>query len=81
MNDRRKKTALVTGASSGMGKEIAKRLIKDGLQVFVAARHTEKMNDLVKLGAKAVIEAANGVHSQIVGVTAPSMNNAARSVC
>lgn len=54
MNDRRKKTALVTGASSGMGKEIAKRLIKDGFQVFVAARHTDKMNDLVELGALAL---------------------------
>lgn len=54
MNDRRKKTALVTGASSGMGKEIAKRLIKDGFHVFVAARHTDKMNDLVKLGARAL---------------------------
>ncbi|QOZ35771.1 oxidoreductase [Bradyrhizobium sp. CCBAU 53421] len=54
MDDRRKKTALVTGASSGMGKEIAKRLIKDGFQVFVAARHTDKMNDLVKLGARAL---------------------------
>ncbi len=54
MNDKRKKTALVTGASSGMGKEIAKRLIKDGFQVFVAARHTDKMNVLVKLGARAL---------------------------
>jgi NAD(P)-dependent dehydrogenase (short-subunit alcohol dehydrogenase family) len=54
MNDKRKKTALVTGASSGMGKEIAKRLIKDGFQVFVAARHTDKMNDLVRLGARAL---------------------------
>ncbi len=54
MSDKRKKTALVTGASSGMGKEIAKRLIKDGFQVFVAARHTEKMSDLVKLGARAL---------------------------
>jgi NAD(P)-dependent dehydrogenase (short-subunit alcohol dehydrogenase family) len=54
MMDRRKKTALVTGASSGMGKEIAKRLIKDGFQVFVAARNVDKMDDLVKLGAKAL---------------------------
>jgi NAD(P)-dependent dehydrogenase (short-subunit alcohol dehydrogenase family) len=54
MNDKRKKKALVTGASSGMGKEIAKRLIKDGFQVFVAARHTDKMNDLVRLGARAL---------------------------
>lgn len=37
-----KKTALVTGASSGMGKEIAKRLIMDGYRVFVAARQVDK---------------------------------------
>ncbi|MBR0799161.1 oxidoreductase [Bradyrhizobium jicamae] len=54
MSDKRKKTALVTGASSGMGKEIAQRLIKDGFQVFVAARHVDKMDDLVKLGARSM---------------------------
>ena len=30
MFDKGKKTALVTGASSGMGKEIVKQLIQDG---------------------------------------------------
>ena len=54
MFDRRKKTALVTGASSGMGKEIAKRLISDGFQVYVAARQVDKMKDLTRLGAKAL---------------------------
>lgn len=43
--------ALVTGASSGMGKEIAKALIQDGLTVIVAARRVEKMDDLKALGA------------------------------
>lgn len=52
MFDKSKRTALVTGASSGMGKEIAKRLIKDGFQVYVAARSVEKMGDLAKLGAR-----------------------------
>lgn len=52
MFDRRKKTALVTGASSGMGKEIAKRLIQDGFQVYVAARQIDKMEDLAALGAR-----------------------------
>ncbi len=54
MLERRKRVALVTGASSGMGKEIAKRLIKDGYQVYVAARSVDRMADLVGLGAKAV---------------------------
>ena len=41
MFSRNKKTALVTGASSGMGKAIAKRLVEDGYQVYAAARHVE----------------------------------------
>ena len=49
-----RKTALVTGASSGMGKEIAKRLIADGYQVFVAARSVERMQDLAELGAEPI---------------------------
>lgn len=47
-----KKTALVTGASSGMGKVIARRLIQDGYQVYAAARSVEKMHDLAELGAR-----------------------------
>ncbi|MBK5570787.1 oxidoreductase [Ensifer sp. SSB1] len=49
-----RKTALVTGASSGMGKVIAKQLIKDGLTVIVAARRVEQMDDLRALGAHPV---------------------------
>lgn len=41
----------MTGASSGMGKEIAKRLMLEGYQVYAAARQMEKMQDLVMLGA------------------------------
>jgi len=54
MFSRNKKTALVTGASSGMGKAIAKRLVEDGYQVYAAARHVERMNDLAQLGARPV---------------------------
>ncbi|MYM68604.1 SDR family NAD(P)-dependent oxidoreductase [Pseudoduganella sp. FT55W] len=46
-----KQVALVTGASSGMGKEIAKRLMADGCRVYAAARQVEKMDDLARLGA------------------------------
>jgi len=48
------KVALVTGASSGIGKEIAKQLLQDGLTVYVAARRVEKMADLETLGAIAL---------------------------
>lgn len=41
---------LITGASSGMGKETAKALIKEGYTVYAAARRVEKMEDLKKLG-------------------------------
>jgi len=47
-----RKTALVTGASSGLGKEIAQRLIRDGYQVYAAARQVDKMSDLRDLGAQ-----------------------------
>ncbi len=48
------KTAVVTGASSGMGHAIAQRLITDGYRVFVAARSVDKMDDLVAKGAIAI---------------------------
>jgi NAD(P)-dependent dehydrogenase (short-subunit alcohol dehydrogenase family) len=54
MFDRHKKTALVTGASSGIGKEIALQLLRDGFQVYVAARSVDKMTDLAALGARSL---------------------------
>src|SRR4051812_17565062 len=46
-----RQTALVTGASSGMGKVIAQQLLRDGLRVVVAARRLDQMEDLRALGA------------------------------
>lgn len=54
MIDRTNRTALVTGASSGMGRAIARRLIADGYHVYVAARNVDKMQDLVQQGAAAL---------------------------
>ncbi|MEM7593359.1 MAG: oxidoreductase, partial [Cyanobacteria bacterium P01_A01_bin.83] len=48
------KVALVTGASSGIGKAIAFQLVEDGLTVYVAARRVEKMLDLEQRGAIAL---------------------------
>lgn len=47
-----KKVALVTGASSGIGKETAKLLVKEGFVVYGAARRIEKMTELKEYGIK-----------------------------
>lgn len=44
------KVILVTGASSGMGRESAIKLAEMGHKVYAAARRVEKMEDLKKLG-------------------------------
>lgn len=46
-----KLVTMVTGASSGIGKEIVKQLLVDGYVVFAAARRIERMADLKQLGA------------------------------
>jgi short-subunit dehydrogenase len=45
-----KKVILLTGGSSGMGKETAKKLIKAGHIVYTAARRIDNMADLRQLG-------------------------------
>lgn len=44
------KVALITGASSGMGKSTANILHRQGYKVYGAARRTEKMSDLEEKG-------------------------------
>jgi short-subunit dehydrogenase len=49
-----KKVVLVTGASSGIGRETAISLINNGYTVYAVARRTEKMLDLQVLGVKLI---------------------------
>jgi short-subunit dehydrogenase len=51
MSQSQNKVALVTGASSGMGKNFAKALLAEGYTVYTAARRLEQMDDLKALGA------------------------------
>jgi short-subunit dehydrogenase len=48
------KVALITGASSGIGKETAKQLLQAGNIVYGAARRVDKMNDLKASGVKVI---------------------------
>lgn len=45
-----KPVALITGASSGIGKDFALRLISEGYTVYGAARRVERMSDIESAG-------------------------------
>lgn len=47
-----KKVILITGASSGMGKVTAEKLIKEGHTVYTVARRIDQMQDLASIGGK-----------------------------
>jgi short-subunit dehydrogenase len=49
-----KKVALVTGASSGIGKETAKLLVQNGFVVYGASRRLEKMAELKDIGVSLI---------------------------
>lgn len=50
-NAGRPRVVLVTGASSGIGRDVAQTLLGDGLVVYCAARRLSRMDDLGAAGA------------------------------
>jgi short-subunit dehydrogenase len=49
-----KKVIIITGASSGIGKATAKKLISEGHTVYAGARRVENMQDLKEMGGKII---------------------------
>jgi short-subunit dehydrogenase len=45
-NKKNKKVALVTGASNGIGREIAEALLRKGFNLFLVARSLEKLEQI-----------------------------------
>src|ERR1051325_11194935 len=44
----KKKTAIVTGGTKGIGRGIAEALVRDGVQVCISSRHQDEIDEAVK---------------------------------
>lgn len=61
-------TVLITGASAGIGKETARKLLEEGYIVYAAARRVERMQDLGELGAIALKMDVTKEEDMVAGV-------------
>ncbi len=62
------KVALITGASSGIGKKTAKLLVLQGYTVYGAARRAEKMQELKQSGIKLLAMDVTDEASMVKGI-------------
>jgi NAD(P)-dependent dehydrogenase (short-subunit alcohol dehydrogenase family) len=69
MNVNDRPVALVTGASSGMGKDFALRLIQEGYTVYGAARRIERMQEIVMAGGLTIALDVTDDQSMVDAVT------------
>ncbi len=53
-NETNNKVALITGASSGMGKDFSLRLLDEGYIVYGVARRIERMSDIEGAGGHTI---------------------------
>ena len=63
-----KRVALVTGASSGLGKDFALRLLAEGYAVYGAARRIERMRDIEAAGGVALTMDVTDDDTMIVAI-------------
>ena len=64
----RKPVALITGASSGIGKDFALRLVQDGYTVYGAARRVDRMQDIFAAGGNTLAMDVTDEVSMVTGV-------------
>src|SRR5207245_1465490 len=70
------KTALVTGASRGIGEAIARRLADCGAYVLCAARSSERVNEI----AAEIVKAGHRATGVQLDITAPDVRERVRSL-
>lgn len=56
---------LITGCSSGLGKEIAKAALKHGENVIATSRNASRLSELQRLGATTISLNVNGTPAEI----------------